>query len=491
MEIKERICLITVRPDSTIRQAMQAIDAGCLGLVLISAPDSGQFLALLTDGDIRRTLLQGVGLESSLARIDWPKSIVVRLGATREQITGLFSEAIRVIPVLDEKDRVVDLALYDRRAHLPIAQPMLGERELVYVTECILTGWISSAGRFVGEFERRCAEYCKVPHAISTSNGTSALHLALLVLGIGPGDEVIVPTLSFIASANSITYTGARPVFVDSEPESWNLDPAAVERAITPRTKAVMAVHLYGHPADMRALRTICDRHKLRLVEDAAEAFGSTYHGEPAGSLSDIATFSFFGNKIITTGEGGMVLTSNRELAEKCRVLRDHGMSPSRRYWHPVLGYNYRLTNLQAAVGVGQIEKIDSIISAKRRIAADYQAALAKIPGITFPIEPDNCHSVFWLMSLTVDPVVFGMNRDTIMAELKKHGIETRPVFPLLHQQPIYAAKHHAPTPVADRISARGLSLPSDTSLTCNEIKHVADTLYSLHLTATGSTAIS
>ena len=491
MEIKERICLITVRPDSTIRQAMQAIEAGAIGVVLISAAESGRFLGLLTDGDIRRALLQGAGLESPIAQIARPKSTIVRVDTPREDVVRLFNEEIRVIPVLDDNECVVDLALFDRRAHLPIAQPVLGERELVYVTECILTGWISSTGRVVGEFERRCAEYCRVPHAISTSSGTTALHLALLVLGIGPGDEVIVPTLTFIASANSVAYTGARPVFVDSESQSWNLDPAAVERAITPRTKAVMAVHLYGHPADMRALRTICDRHKLHLVEDAAEAFGSTYHGEPAGSLSDIATFSFFGNKIITTGEGGMVLTSNRELAEKCRVLRDHGMSPTRRYWHPVLGYNYRMTNLQAAVGVGQIEKIDSIIAAKRRIAANYKAALAIIPGLTLPVEPKDCQSVFWLISLCIDPTVFGMDRDQIMTELKKHGIETRPVFPVVHQQPIYAAGPHAPTPVADLISARGLSLPSDASLTRDEIKRVADTLYSLHLAANGSTATS
>ena len=485
MKIAHRIGLVTVLPDATVRQAMQAIEAGALGAVLIAAADTGRFLGLLTDGDIRRAMLRGIGLESPLARIDRPKSTTVRFGTPREQVVSLFTEVIRVIPVLDEKERVVDLALYDRRAHLPIAQPALGERELVYVTECILTGWISSTGRFVGEFERRCAEYCRVPHAISTSNGTTALHLALLVLGIGPGDEVIVPTLTFIASANSVAYTGAKPVFVDSEPVSWNLDPAAVENAITPRTKAIMAVHLYGHPADMRALRVICDRHKLHLVEDAAEAFGSTYHGEPAGSLSDIATFSFFGNKIITTGEGGMVLTRSAELAEKCRILRDHGMSPTRRYWHPVLGYNYRMTNLQAAVGVGQIEKIDAIIAAKRRIAADYQTLLAGIPGLTLPVEPAGSRSVFWLNSLCVDPMLFGTDRDTVMAELKKYGIETRPVFPVVNQQPYYAAGPHVHMPVAEQLSARGLSLPSDASLSLKEIQHVAKCLRNIHEAAT------
>ena len=486
MEITERIRLLSVPSGSTIRFAMQAIEAGTLGVVLVCEPQTTRFLGLLTDGDIRRALLQGAGLESSIVQISHPKATTVRVGTDREDIARMFTETIRVIPVLDADDRVVDLAIYDRRAHLPVSQPLLGERELVYVTECILSGWISSTGRFVTEFEKRCAEYCRVPYAVSASNGTTALHLALLALDIGPGDEVIVPTLTFIASANAVAHTGAKPVFVDSEPVSWNLDPAAVERAITPRTKAVMAVHLYGHPADMRQLREICDRHDLFLVEDAAEAFGSTYHGQPAGSLGDIATFSFFGNKIITTGEGGMVVTTNQQLAERCRILRDHGMSPTRRYWHIVLGYNYRMTNLQAAVGVAQIEKIDAIIAAKRRIASTYHAALAGLPGVTLPLEPDGTQSVFWLNSICIDPVLFGTDRDALMAELKTQGIETRPVFPVLHGQPIYVGPGHAPMPVAEDISIRGISLPSDASLSTSEIQRVVDCIRRVHLAAVG-----
>lgn len=473
MEIADRIRLLTISHTASIRQAMQTIEGGGLGVTLVVHGGTQRFQSLLTDGDIRRALLQGLGLESPIELIPHSKSTTVRLGAPREELMRLLSDTVRVIPVLDDADRVVDLALFDRRAHLPVAQPVLGERELVYVTECILSGWISSTGRFVTEFEKRCAEYCGVPHAVSTSNGTTALHLALLVLDIGPGDEVIVPTLTFIASANAVTYTGAKAVFVDSEPDSWNLDPAAVERAITPRTKAIMAVHLYGHPADMRALREICDRHDLSLVEDAAEAFGSTSHGVKAGALGDIATFSFFGNKIITTGEGGMVLTPDKQLADKCRILRDHGMSPQRRYWHPVLGYNYRMTNLQAAVGVGQIEKIEAIIAAKRRVAAQYQAALAGIPGVLLPAEPAGTMSVFWLISLCIDPAVFGSDRDSVMLELKKHGIETRPLFSVIHQQPVYAAGPHAPMPVAELLSARGLSLPSDPTLSPTEIERI------------------
>lgn len=481
MEIKERISRITIPPTATVRQAMQAIEEGALGVALVADLADGRFKGVLTDGDIRRALLQGAGLEASIAAITRPSSTVARAGMPREQITAMFSEAIRVIPLLDEADRVVDLALFDRRAHLPVAQPLIGERELVYVTECILTGWISSAGKFVTEFERRCADYCRMPHAVSTSNGTTALHLALLVLGIGPGDEVIVPTLTFIASANAVTYTGAKAVFVDSEPVSWNMDCAAVERAITPQTKAIMAVHLYGHACDMDRLREICNAHKLFLIEDAAEAFGSTYHGHPIGSLSDISTFSFYGNKIITTGEGGMIMTRRADLAEKCRVLRDHGMTKDRRYWHPVLGYNYRMTNLQAAVGVGQMEKIDAIVAAKRRIAADYLAALAPVPGLSVPLEPVGTTSVFWLISACVEPEVFGLDRDELMAALAKHGIETRPVFPVVHRQPIY--DQGTSLPVAEKISTHGLSLPSDPSLSPSEIQRVAESLLRIHWT--------
>jgi perosamine synthetase len=489
LDITERIRLITISPESTVRQAMQTVEAGALGIALVVDPTNGRFQYLLTDGDIRRALLNGIGLESVLGLVSHPKPTFVHASAPREEVLRLFSEAIRVIPVLDQADRVVDLALFDRRTHLPVAQPLLGEAELVNVMECILTGWISSTGRFVGEFERRCADYCKTPYAIATSNGTTALHLAMLALDIGPGDEVIVPTLTFIATANAVTYTGAKAVFVDSEPNSWNLDPAAVERAITPRTKAVIAVHLYGHMAEMKQLLEICKRKKLFLVEDAAEAFGSVYHGQRAGSFGDISTFSFFGNKIITTGEGGMITTHSRVLAERCRVLRDHGMSPQKRYWHEVLGYNYRMTNLQAAVGVGQLTRIHSIIAAKRRIAQEYLAALHNIPGLCLPVEPPNTSSVYWLVSICVDPSVFGADRDQLMASLKTANIETRPVFPVLHRQPIYARSQNLP--VAERISARGLSLPSDPTLSRSEIERIVGHIRHLSVKIGSATQLS
>jgi perosamine synthetase len=474
MKYSNLVDVITVAKNKTLRQALRAIEAGGLGVVFIVDPYSRKFIGLMTDGDVRRALIAGKGLETDLAEIQLEKPITAKIGIQQNQIFDLFTESVRVIPILDGCEKVVDIAVYDRRSHIPVAQPLIGESELVNVTECILSGWISSTGRFVTLFESRCSEYLRVPHAISTSNGTTALHLALVGLSIGLGDEVIVPTLTFIASANAVAYTGAVPVFVDSEPGSWNLDPVCVERAITSRTKAVMAVHLYGHPADMNSLRDICNRYNLFLIEDAAEAFGATYNGASVGTVSDVATFSFFGNKIITTGEGGMLVTSDSKLAEKCRILRDHGMSPSRRYWHTMLGFNYRITNLQAAVGCAQIEKIDAIIAAKRKIAELYKAELKHVPGINFPKELSSTQSVYWLNSFTLDPILAGVDRNFIMNSLKNNHIETRVVFPVLHKQPIYSENEHQPMPVAERISDLGLSLPSDPTLSVDEVKRIA-----------------
>ncbi len=472
--MKDRIPGISVPASATIRQAMLVIDRGAIGTAFV-VNEERVLVGLVTDGDLRRALLAGLGLESPLTLLHLKRPITARQGLSMDEIAGLFSEPVRVVPIVDDAGRAVDIALFDKRAHLPVAQPILGEKELTYVSECVLTGWVSSTGKFVTRFEEAFGEFCCVPYAVSAANGTVALHLALIALGIGPGDEVIVPTLTFVASANTVVYTGAKPVFVDSHPKTWNLDPNAVEAAITPRTKAIMAVHLYGHPADMDALKDICERHNLKLIEDAAEAHGACYNGMRVGSFGDVSCFSFYGNKIVTTGEGGMIVTPHREIAEKCRILRDHGMSPERRYWHPVLGYNYRMTNLQAALGVAQMERIDGILEAKRRIAEQYHKALAGIPGIEPLVEPPKAWSVYWLYSILVDEARLGMNRDALSAFLKERGVDTRPVFPVLHKQPIYMTGQSLP--VAEDISARGLSLPSDPTLNASEIAHIAKAL--------------
>jgi perosamine synthetase len=467
-DVKERIEAMSLPSTATIRQAMRAIDQGALGLALLVDLETKCFVGLVTDGDIRRALLNGRGLESPVAIIPRPEPKIARVGMAPEQVAALLSDPVRVVPLLNENGQVVDLAVFDRRVRLPVAEPSLGERELLYVSECVLTGWVSSAGKFVTRFEEMYADFCGTHHAIATSNGTTALHLAMLALDIGPGDEVIVPTLTFIATANAVTYTGARPVCVDSESETWNIDPGQIEAAITSRTKAIVPVHLYGHPANLDPILEIAARYDLAVIEDAAEAHGACYKGARVGGIGDIGIFSFYGNKIITTGEGGMVVTNRDDLAEKVRVLRDHGMSPERRYWHPVLGYNYRMTNLQAALGVAQMERIDNILAAKRRLGVAYTTGLRDVPGIQLPPQAPWAENVYWLYSIVVHPQEFGISRDELMAILRNYKIESRPLFPPIHRQPIYETGKSLP--VAEKLSENGLSLPSAVTLSTNDL---------------------
>lgn len=466
---------ISIAPTATIRQAMEAINRGTLGVALLVDPCDGRFAGLVTDGDVRRALLGGGGLESAVQDLARPQTLTARIGTPADQLERMFSERVRVLPLLDDQDRLADLAVFDRRLYLPVAQPAFTGKELQYVSECVLTGWISSAGKFVGRFEHMMADFVGARYAVATSSGTTALHLAMLAAGIGPGDEVIVPALTFIATANAVTYTGAKPVFVDSEEETWNLDPVLVEKAITPRTKAIIPVHLYGHPAHMAPILEMAARHGLKVIEDAAEAQGAHYQGRPAGSLGDIGVFSFYGNKIVTTGEGGMLVTNDSDLADRARVLRDHGMRPERRYWHPVLGYNYRMTNLQAAVGVAQMEKIADILETRRKLAETYTRALSGIEGITLPPHADWAEPVCWLYSIVIQPDRFGCTRDQLMAALKKADIDSRAFFPCIHQQPVYATGQTFP--VAETLSRNGLSLPSYPGIQPKDIERIADVI--------------
>jgi perosamine synthetase len=367
--------------------------------------------------------------------------------------------------------------LSENRPFIPVAEPLLGDKELEYVTDCIKSGWISSLGKYVQDFEKRFAEYCGVHYGIATSNGTVALHLLAATLDLGPGDEVIMPSLTFVATANAIRYTGATPVFVDSEPETWNIDPDTVAEAITPRTKAIMAVHLYGHPADMDPLRTIADTHGLWLLEDAAEAHGASYKGRRTGSLSDAAIFSFYGNKIITSGEGGIIVTDNQDWAERAFFLENQGRYPKNPYWHSEIAYNYRMTNIQAAVGLAQFERIAELLDIRRRNAAHYNHRLADIPGLTLPPAMPWAENVYWMYSVIVEDE-FGMKRDDLRAGLRQAGIDTRPFFYPIHTLPMYNAGQSLP--VAENLGRRGLNLPSGATLTLDQIDFICDTLATL-----------
>ncbi|MEA2176351.1 MAG: perosamine synthetase [Blastocatellia bacterium] len=356
---------------------------------------------------------------------------------------------------------------------IPVASPSLSGNEKAYVMDCMESGWISSAGKYVEKFEAAFAEFCGTKHAISCCNGTAALHLSLLALGVGLGDEVIVPTLTFVATANAVTYCGARPVFVDSEAEAWTLDPALIEAKITPRTRAIIAVHLYGHPAHMCALESIARRHKLFLIEDAAEAHGAGYQGRSVGSLGDIAAFSFYGNKIIATGEGGMVVTDDDALARRVAQFRGQGQDFERRYWFPIIGYNYRMMNLPAAIGLAQLERVNCNLQRRSEIAAWYLEELRDAPGVTWQAEKEWARHAHWLFSIILNDDVHA-ERDAVMAYLEKRGIETRPVFYPMHILPPYLelARNEA-YPVAERIARRGLSLPTWAGLTREDVSFV------------------
>jgi perosamine synthetase len=352
---------------------------------------------------------------------------------------------------------------------IPIYRPDLGGNVKRYVNECLDTSWISSRGRFVAEFEEGFAQRIDVRHAASVCNGTVALHLALVALGIGPGDEVLVPTLTYIASVNAITYTGATPVFVDSVRSTWQVDPNDLRRHITPRTRAIMAVHLYGHACDMEALASLAREHGLYLVEDCAEAFGTLYGGRHAGTFGDIATFSFFGNKTITTGEGGMVVSNDKTLIERARHYKGQGLAAQREYWHDVVGYNYRMTNIAAAIGLAQLERADEFIDRKREIAAEYARLLEGLPIELHAEAPGTKHS-YWMVSLLVrEPE----DREPLRSHLAQAGIETRPLFYPVHTMPMYAQGYRR-HPVAEDLAWRGINLPSWPGLQTNELAVVA-----------------
>ena len=337
------------------------------------------------------------------------------------------------------------------------------------------SSWISSSGKYIDQFEEVFAEFCNAKHAIACSNGTAALHLALLVFGLGPGDEVIVPTLTFIASANAVTYCGAKPVFVDSEPETWNMNPELIESKISSRTKGIVVVHFRGQPADMDSILDIARRHRLFVVEDAAQSHGAEYKGKRTGALGDIGTFSFFGNKIVTTGEGGMIVTNDDGLAKQMRFLKNQGMGNENRYWHPVVGYNYRMTNVAAAIGLAQLEKIESQIQGRSEVACWYREHLQQCPGMLWQSEKEWSKRVWFLFTLVIGEDTRSV-RDDLIPYLLKHGIDSRPVYYPLHSLPPYFEKtERNGFPVAERVSQRGINLPTWAGMTREHVRYICE----------------
>lgn len=365
---------------------------------------------------------------------------------------------------------------------IPVCEPFLAGKELEYVTDCLKTNWISSVGQYIKEFEQRFADYCGCKYGVSTTNGTTALHLAVASLGIGPGDEVIIPAFTMVAPVFATVYTSAKPVLVDSEPETWNMDVTKIEEKITKNTKAILPVHIYGHPCDMDPIMDIARVYHLYVIEDAAEVHGAEYKGRKAGGIGDIGCFSFYANKIITTGEGGMMVTNNEEIADKARRLKDQAYSTERRFLHTDLGFNYRMTNIQAAIGLAQCERIDELVERRRRNAYLYNSLLRDVEGIRLPPEKQWAKNVYWMYSILIEDE-FGMSRDELMPKLSEKGIGTRTFFIPMHCQPAFQNMglfKGESYPVAEELGKRGLYLPSGSGLTEEQIREVCQAIQAI-----------
>jgi perosamine synthetase len=365
---------------------------------------------------------------------------------------------------------------------IPVCEPLLAGNESAYVNEAVSSGWISSSGKYVNAFEEAFAAYCGAKHGVSVCNGTMALHLALVALGIGPGDEVIIPDFTMAASAFAVCYTGAMPVFADAHPDTWNMDVTRVKARITPKTRAIMPVHIFGVPCDMVSLRELADKHGLFLLEDAAEAHGAEYMGEKIGSFGDIAAFSFFANKNIATGEGGMVVTSNDKLAAACRYYKNlcFPLDAPRTYLHSDIGFNYRMSNLHAAIGLAQVEKADYYRNLRIRNGLLYRELLSGVSGITVQADQPEGKGVFWMNGICVEPDIFGHTRDELTAYLKNATIETRLFFNGMHRQPSlqrYGCDCAGSYPVSDRLADAGLYLPSGSGLSEESIHRVCEAI--------------
>lgn len=368
----------------------------------------------------------------------------------------------------------------NKNKFIPVCEPLYLGNEKHYARDAVKSGWISSSGGYIGKFEEKFSRYCGAKYGVATTSGTAALHLALLALGIKEGDEVIIPDFTMIAVLFAVLYTGAKPKFVDAEPGTRNMCAGKIKEKITRRTKAVIAVHTYGHPVDLGPVMVLCRKYGLYLVEDAAEAHGAEYNGRKCGSFGNISCFSFYANKIITTGEGGIVLTSDRNLAERCRYYKNlcFATKGKRNYMHADLGFNYRMTNVQAALGLGQLENIDEFIKKRRNNAKLYSKLLNGIPGLRLPIEEPYAKNVYWMYAVVVNPRKFGISRKRLMEHLGKNGVDTRRFFKPMHSQGVLkkiGITDKGSYPVTENLSKDGFYLPSGSGLKAEEIKYICE----------------
>ncbi|MBG15667.1 MAG: aminotransferase DegT [Crocinitomicaceae bacterium] len=449
--MKNSIC----NKKTTIKEILLFINADPAGIAFI-VNDNSILCGLITDGDIRRLLISGRELDSYLVENDYSNYVYAIEGQPIEKLLNEVDKKVRIIPIISKDGKLIDYFRYEHKTHFtPVAEPSLKGNELKYVTDALLSTWISSKGIYLDRFEKEFSTFCDTNYGVATSNGTVSIHLALKALEIGEGDEVIVPDLTFAATINPVILSGAKPVIVDIDKNSWTICPKKIKKAISSKTKAIIPVHVYGQPCDMDSIMKIANEHNLYVIEDCAEAHGATFKNKKVGSFGDISTFSFFGNKIITTGEGGMCVTNSEKLFNKMKVLRDHGMDPKKRYWHKEIGFNYRMTNLQAAIGCAQLEKINSILESHKKIEDNYKNELND-SNLEWQYNSEKANRVVWLVSLLIP----ADKRDLLIAQLQTKNIDARRFFYCLSEMPLYE-KYALDCNISKEISSRGINLPT------------------------------
>jgi perosamine synthetase len=445
--------------ESPMAAIEKCLDNGVGACLVVDGP---RYLGRVTLDELGRAALDGALLAPTL------RQHITTFG---RRLANDPAGAERLQPELDAVGNLIGVAIDRNAQRIQIARPDMTHHEFRTLLDAFLSSWISSKGPYVERFEDGFSRFVGARHGVAVSNGTVALHLALVALGVGAGDEVIVPDLTFAATINVVLYCGATPVIADVDPHTWCLSLATIERVCTPRTKAIIPVHLYGRPAEMGPIATFAARHGIAIVEDCAEAHGSRYAGRPVGSFGDIACFSFFANKIVTSGEGGMCLTNSAELAGTLRVLRDHGMTPGRSYWHERVGFNYRITNLQAAVGHAQLGRVGQTLMRNADIVEMYRIALGGIPGVHFPPDMDKIYTpVVWLASVLVP----AERRPALFEAAARADIELRPFFHSLSNLPPYQPWAR-PCPVSQALSASGVNLPTSRLVDADAVDRVAE----------------
>jgi len=448
--------------NNTLLEAMYIINENAMGVCFV-VDEFNSLKGVATDGDIRRAILNHRSLDSPIVEILSDNFVYGYQSDSSDTLINKITEYINIIPIVDKNNQLVDYFKYSHQSHFPVAIPNLGGNEFKYLTDAFLSTWISSTGSYIDKFEDKFSSYSDCEYGVTVSNGTVALHVALVALGIGRGDEVIIPDLTFAATINAVLHANATPVIVDIEEKSWCIDPDEIEKSITSKTKAIIPVHLYGQVCDMDSIMNLAKQYSLKVIEDCAEAHGAMFKDNKVGSFGDIGCFSFYGNKVITTGEGGMCVTNSTELNDKLRLLRDHGMSKTRRYYHDVVGYNYRMTNLQAAIGLAQLERIDEIHKNRFSYEKLYRRIMSD-SNFEFQQDLKNRKRITWLVCLLV-----GRNdnneRDILIEQLKDNGIDARPFFYLLSDMDIYKKYSRAVNSSAKKISSYGINLPTYESL--------------------------